>query len=53
MMQGALAKERREIKIAAQQALIKSADNDDDGDIARPDDPFACKSKIFNSIFGF
>jgi hypothetical protein len=34
MMLGALAKERREIKIAAQQAEIKS----DDGEIARPDD---------------
>ena len=45
MMQGALAKERREIKIAAQQALIKGAENDDDGEIARPDDPFAFKQE--------
>jgi ATP-dependent RNA helicase DHX8/PRP22 len=45
MMQGALAKERREIKMAAQQALIKGADNDDDGEIARPDDPFAFKQE--------
>jgi ATP-dependent RNA helicase DHX8/PRP22 len=45
MMQGALAKERREIKIAAQQAEIKSADNEDDGEIARPDDPFAYKQE--------
>ena len=41
-MQGALAKERREIKMAAQQALMNNKDNEDDGDIVRPDDPFAC-----------
>jgi ATP-dependent RNA helicase DHX8/PRP22 len=45
MMQGALSKERREIKIAKQEAL--AAENDaDDGttEIMRPDDPFAVSS---------
>jgi ATP-dependent RNA helicase DHX8/PRP22 len=45
MMQGALAKERREIKIAKQEA--ESADKDDDetrNEILRPDDPFAVRN---------
>ncbi len=43
-MQGALSKERREIKIMQQEA--KAAEMDDElknGDITRPDDPFAFK----------
>ncbi len=45
MMQGALAKERREIKMEIQQAMVKGAENEDDGDVIRPDDPFACTYK--------
>ena len=44
-MQGALAKERREIKIAKQEA--ESGDKDDDesrNEILRPDDPFAVRN---------
>ena len=46
MMQGALAKERRELKIAKQEAL--SAEKDDEetagNGILRPDDPFAVRN---------
>lgn len=47
MMQGALAKERREMKIAQQQAEASQQDEDDlaNGDATmRPDDPFAFRS---------
>lgn len=45
MMQGALAKERREIKIAQQEAQMnaEAEANEVDGDIIRSDDPFAYK----------
>ena len=46
MMQGALAKERRELKIAQQEA--QTAEKDDDelatNEIMRPDDPFAIRN---------
>ncbi len=42
MMQGALSKERREIKIMQQEARAAELDEDlKNGDISRPDDPFA------------
>ncbi|CAF0710967.1 unnamed protein product [Brachionus calyciflorus] len=42
MMQGALSKERRELKIAQQEALAKQNEDDFD-EIMRTDDPFAVK----------
>lgn len=54
MMQGALAKERREVKIAQQEA--KAAERDDDelaeNEIMRPDDPFAMKGADSNPAAG-
>ena len=45
MMQGALTKERREMKIAQQEALAAQRDEDEAnvGDVMRPDDPFAVR----------
>ena len=46
MMQGALAKERREVKIMQQEAKAAERDEDELGDneILRPDDPFAVRN---------
>jgi len=46
MMQGALAKERREVKIMQQEAKAAERDDDELGDneILRPDDPFAVRN---------
>jgi len=50
MMQGALAKERREVKLAQQEAKAAERDDDEFGDneIMRPDDPFAVKGDSAN-----
>lgn len=49
MMQGALSKERRELKIAKQEAVAATAaaealDDDDETAVMRPDDPFAMRN---------
>lgn len=48
MMQGALSKERRELKIAKQEAIASEAAanalDDDENDVMRPDDPFAVRN---------
>jgi ATP-dependent RNA helicase DHX8/PRP22 len=49
MMQGALSKERRELKIAQQEAENAAKNNDDDeDDLMRPDDPFAVRMDSSN-----
>lgn len=47
MMQGALSKERRELKMAQQEALAKQNEDDFD-EIMRSDDPFAVKKETHN-----
>lgn len=44
MMQGALSKERREIKVAQQEASSKADADDLDDEKMRPDDPFAVRT---------
>lgn len=53
MMQGALSKERREIKIMQQEAKLAedAAEEFNNGEISRPDDPFATKGDP-NNQFG-
>lgn len=48
MMQGALSKERREIKIMQQEAKAAEEVDDNGGEITRPDDPFAVKGDPYN-----
>lgn len=53
MMQGALAKERREIKMQQQEAAMnENADDTGEGDPIRPDDPFAYKPDSANTSSG-
>lgn len=50
MMQGALSKERRELKMAQQEALAKQNQDCDFDEIMRSDDPFAVKKESNSSV---
>ncbi len=52
MMQGALAKERRELKMAQQEADAANRDDDDNGEAMRPDDPFAVRNDANSQLYG-
>lgn len=52
MMQGALSKERREIKIMQQEAKRAEIEEEDNGEITRVDDPFAVKGDPNNALGG-